>query len=288
MVLESIAFGLAAATGLGVSDVIATVLTRRYGVPRTVLGIQFIAVLAFSFYLPVESGLGSITGGELLKLIGLSAPLFAFIIGLYKALQLGPVAVVSPVLAAHTVIVVLLAVIFLDEHLGAWQFVGVAATIGGVVLASVDLRAMRSRQKMLGMGVLLSIGVSVGAGVWQFGIGAMSQDLGWFLPMYLSKVFMLVMITPVAVVRRAWPWHGMTKIVGAGIVVVALLETGSNFAFARGAEIGLVSIVGAAATAYPVVPMLGGVFLFKESLAPNQIAGVAILIAGLLGMALAP
>ncbi|HJO82721.1 MAG: DMT family transporter [SAR202 cluster bacterium] len=287
MVLESIAFGLIAATGLGVSDVIAALLVRRYGVQRTVLSIQIIAVVVFSFYLPVESGLGSITTTQWLQLIVLSVMLFGFYVGLYKALQLGPVAIISPILAAHTAIVVTLAVVFLDENLGIWQFVGVAATIGGVILASVDLRAMGGKQNLVSLGVMLSIGISIGAGVWQFGIGALSQEMGWFLPMYLSKVFMLLMIAPVAVARRAWPWQGMTRFVGVAVVAVALLETGSNFAFARGAEIGMVSIVGAAATAYPVVPMLGGVFLFKESLAPNQILGVAILVAGLLAMALA-
>ncbi|MDP7102582.1 MAG: DMT family transporter [SAR202 cluster bacterium] len=287
MVLESIAFGLIAATGLGVSDVIAALLVRRYGVQRTVLSIQIIAVVVFSFYLPVESGLGSITTTQWLQLIVLSVMLFGFYVGLYKALQLGPVAIISPILAAHTAIVVTLAVVFLDENLRIWQFVGVAATIGGVILASVDLRAMGGKQNLVSLGVMLSIGISIGAGVWQFGIGALSQEMGWFLPMYLSKVFMLLMIAPVAVARRAWPWQGMTRFVGVAVVAVALLETGSNFAFARGAEIGMVSIVGAAATAYPVVPMLGGVFLFKESLAPNQILGVAILVAGLLAMALA-
>ena len=287
MVLESIAFGLIAATGLGVSDVIAALLVRRYGVQQTVLSIQIIAVVVFSFYLPVESGLGSITTTQWLQLIVLSVMLFGFYVGLYKALQLGPVAIISPILAAHTAIVVTLAVVFLDENLGIWQFVGVAATIGGVILASVDLRAMGGKQNLVSLGVMLSIGISIGAGVWQFGIGALSQEMGWFLPMYLSKVFMLLMIAPVAVARRAWPWQGMTRFVGVAVVAVALLETGSNFAFARGAEIGMVSIVGAAATAYPVVPMLGGVFLFKESLAPNQILGVAILVAGLLAMALA-
>jgi drug/metabolite transporter (DMT)-like permease len=231
--------------------------------------------------------LGSITTTQWLQLIVLSVMLFGFYVGLYKALQLGPVAIISPILAAHTAIVVTLAVVFLDENLGIWQFVGVAATIGGVILASVDLRAMGGKQNLVSLGVMLSIGISIGAGVWQFGIGALSQEMGWFLPMYLSKVFMLLMIAPVAVARRAWPWQGMTRFVGVAVVAVALLETGSNFAFARGAEIGMVSIVGAAATAYPVVPMLGGVFLFKESLAPNQILGVAILVAGLLAMALA-
>ena len=100
MVLESIAFGLIAATGLGVSDVIAALLVRRYGVQRTVLSIQIIAVVVFSFYLPVESGLGSITTTQWLQLIVLSVMLFGFYVGLYKALQLGPI----PYVVHHEVV----------------------------------------------------------------------------------------------------------------------------------------------------------------------------------------
>ena len=57
------------------------------------------------------------------------------------------------------------------------------------------------------------------------------------------------------------------------------------FAFSRGAEIGLISIVGAASTVYPIIPILGGFYLYRERLAPNQLVGLLVIVVGLVGLA---
>jgi uncharacterized membrane protein len=65
--------------------------------------------------------------------------------------------------------------------------------------------------------------------------------------------------------------------------VVELLGT---MVYARGAEVGLVSIVTAASATYPFIPVLGGFVLLHERLVPNQYVGVALVVAGLMLLAL--
>jgi uncharacterized membrane protein len=65
--------------------------------------------------------------------------------------------------------------------------------------------------------------------------------------------------------------------------VVELLGT---MVYARGAEVGLVSIVTAASATYPFIPVLGGVVLLHERMVPNQYVGVALVVAGLMLLAL--
>jgi drug/metabolite transporter (DMT)-like permease len=178
-----------------------------------------------------------------------------------------------------------MSVVILGERLNGWQYASVSATIGGVVLLSVDVRSLGSGQKILGLGIALGLFASVSAGVWQFTIGALSRDLGWFLPLYISRVFLLIMLMPLTAWRRSWPWQRLTWPVGAAVVMVGVLETGALFIFSRGAEIGLISIVGAASTVYPIIPILGGVYLYKERLAPNQLLGLLIVVLGLVGLA---
>ena len=180
--------------------------------------------------------------------------------------------------------IVLMSVVFLGERLSVWQSVSIAATIGGVILLSVDLRSLRSGQKILGLGIALALFASVAAGVWQYSIGAMSRDLGWFLPLYVSRMFLFSMLVPIAAWRRSWPWQKMTWPLAAAVVVVGVMESGALFAFSRGAEIGLISIVGAASTVYPIFPILGGVYLYKERLARNQLIGLFIVVVGLVGL----
>jgi drug/metabolite transporter (DMT)-like permease len=57
--------------------------------------------------------------------------------------------------------------------------------------------------------------------------------------------------------------------------------------YVRGAEFGLLSIVTAVSATYPLIPVFGGVRLFGERPSPNQYAGVAMVIAGLILLAIA-
>ena len=141
---------------------------------------------------------------------------------------------------------------------------------------------------MIGLGVALAIVVSIAAGFWQFAIAAFSREIGWFAPVFLTRLFMVVLLTPVVSVRREWPWRGLNRKLGIAVAAVAVLETLSLLAFTRGSEIGIVSIVAAASTAYPVIPIIGGIVLFKERLAAIQFAGLFVVTLGLLGLTLLP
>ena len=61
---------------------------------------------------------------------------------LYRGLELGPVAIVSPVTAAYSAITLLLAVVLLNEHLSSLAAVGAGLTIAGVVGATAVPRAV--------------------------------------------------------------------------------------------------------------------------------------------------
>ncbi|MCE2457105.1 MAG: DMT family transporter [Dehalococcoidia bacterium] len=288
MVLPSVLFGLAFATGIGVADVISAGLTRTLGVLRTVFLLQAFGVVGMLVFALFTSQLESISANDLLLMAGLTVLVVFFYLGFYKALQLGPIALVGPIVAAHSPVVVVLAVIFLGERISEWQIAAIVAVVFGVVMASVDVPALRSGRKVVGLGVGLAIGVSIAAGFWQFAIAAVSKEMGWFAPVFLTRVFMVCILIPVVVIRREQPWVGLNRKLAAAIIVVAALETLSLLAFTRGSEIGIVSIVAAASTAYPVIPIIGGIVLFKERLSPIQFGGLFVVSLGLLGLTLLP
>ena len=288
MVLPSVLFGLAFATGIGVADVISAGLTRALGVLRTVFLLQMFGVVGMLVFALFTSQLESISANDLLLMAGLTVLVVFFYLGFYKALQLGPIALVGPIVAAHSPVVVVLAVIFLGERISEWQIAAIVAVVFGVVMASVDVPALRSGRKVIGLGVGLAIGVSIAAGFWQFAIAAVSKEMGWFAPVFLTRVFMVCILIPVVVIRREQPWVGLNRKLAAAIIVVAALETLSLLAFTRGSEIGIVSIVAAASTAYPVIPIIGGIVLFKERLSPIQFGGLFVVSLGLLGLTLLP
>ena len=286
MVLTSVLFGLAFAIGLGVADVISTVLTRTIGVLRTVFLLQVIGVVGLTLFGVSTGQMDGLESKYWAWLAGMTALVAVFYLGFFKALQLGPIALVGPIVAAHSVLVVLLAMVFLGETISQWQVVAIVATVTGVALASVNIRAFRSGTAVLGLGVVLAIVVCIAAGFWQFALAVLSRELGWFLPVFLTRLFMVGILLPAVIVRRDWPWRGMDLRLTVSIVSVAAVETGALLAFTRGSEIGIVSIVAAASTAYPIIPVIGGIVLFKERLTPIQFVGLFIVVLGLLGLAL--
>ena len=270
---------------LGTADVAATAVVRRLGVLRTTFLTHFCSIAIFTTYMFVAWDLGVLSLAQWAQLAGLSVLGTTVTVAFYRALQLGPVAIVSPVTSAYAVVVVLLAVAFVGERLSAGQAVAVAATIGGVVLASINIGDIRSGRG-IGPGVLIALVITVAIGVWIYSIGVLSRELGWFLPVYISRVLTLAMLGPAAAIRRDWPWQRLTVPLALGVVVVGVLETGSLLAFARGAEIGVISIVAAASTTYPIVPILGGLVIFHERISRTQLVGLAVVVAGLVMLGL--
>ena len=174
----------------------------------------------------------------------------------------------------------------LEEKLSAKQFLSILIIILGVALASFDIGALRSGRRLLGLGVGLAIFASIAVGIWQYSIGVLSKELGWFLPMYISRLLSFSMLMPIVLWRRLWQFDKLTWPISIAVVTAALLEGAGLFAFARGAEIGIISIVGAAATIYPVFPILGGLYLYKERLDSIQWIGLCLVLFGLFGLAI--
>ena len=285
MVIESLAFGLLAAIGWGASDFAAALVTKRIGGLRTVFWVHVGSVALSSTYLLVANDLREVGAGQWAEMAAISALAFGTYIFFYRALQIGPIAIVTPIIGANAVVVILLAVALAGERLSGIQLAAMPAVIGGVALVSVDLRNLKSRRGLVGQGVLFAIVTMLCLGSWQYLISLASRELGWFLPVFLTRMLTLAMVAPALAVTRTVPWRTLSLTLLGGALFVALLETLGLFAFARGAEVGVISIVAASATIYPVLPILGGLVLFRERIAPNQWVGLAAAMAGLMLLA---
>ena len=280
-------YGLAAALGWGLSDLWAAMSGRRIGSGRTVVVAQIAAALLVSLLLivarPSLDRLPAVAGWLIANGF-LGAAAFAT---LYRALQLGPIAVVSPVLATYAVIPVLLSVGLLGESLDTASAIGVTVTIGGAVLTSTDVRALREGTRSKVPGLPWAVVSTLLFGVATYVMGWSAKEAGflpslWFGRLTMTVVVVLAALVVVARTRR----RGLrAPAMSAGSVwfaaAVGVVELVGTIAYARGAEVGYVSIVTAASATYPLIPVLGGVHLLEERLAPSQYAGIALVVIGL-------
>lgn len=211
--------------------------------------------------------------------------LSAFLLAaLYRALALGPIAVVSPLVAANAAVTVVLAVALLDEVLTPLQVAAIVATITGVALASTDLRLLRAGLQV-NEGIRLAFVALVGFGVLGLLFATGARAYGSLGMVLLARIATPAFLALFAAGRRA----DLRVPRGAiGIVVlIGLLDTSANVAFGLGAISGYASIVATGASSYPLIPFVLGVTLLRERIAPNQLAGIALLLGGLVTLGLA-
>ena len=283
----SVVFGIAADVGWGVADFIAAAASKRLGALRTATGVHLSSSVALAGYFLFIFEPGLLTWLHWAALAGISVLGVLIYIAFYRALSEGPVAVVSPIVSSYAIVLIALAVAFSGERLSGWQVVGAICSIGGVVLASFDPRGLSNGGRMIGLGAALAIVTMLGIGALSYAIGILSRELGWFLPAYISRTMTLALFIPLTAALRQWSLRGVTVPLALGVGIAGVVEMGGMFAYTRGAEIGVISIVAAASISYPLIPMLGGIIVFGERLAVSQWVGLCIVLVGLLVLALA-
>ena len=286
-VAASIVFGLLAAAGWGIADFIAAAASKRVGVLRTATGVHLAsAVPAVGYFVFVfEPAVMAWQHWAILGAMSVGGVLVY--VAFYRALVEGPVAVVSPVVSSYAIVLIGLAVVFAGERLSLWQAVGAMCSVGGVALASFDPRSLSAGGRLIGLGAALAIVTMVGLGGLSYALGIMSRELGWFLPVFILRVFSTALFIPLTIAMRQWTLKGVTIALALLMAFAGVVEMGGMFAYTRGTEVGVISIVAAASITYPLIPMLGGIILFRERLAFSQWVGLCITLAGLFVLALA-
>ena len=215
---------------------------------------------------------------------GLSLLILATLASYYKGLQLGPVALVSPMVSVHVVVVVLLVAVFMHERLGLVQMVGISAAVAGVMLVSVTSGRTHAG---VGKGVWFGLATMVGAGLFVFAFGGLSREFGWFLPLYMVRLGSLIFLLPLQMSTHSWPWQRLSAKLVLVAALVGALNLGGLALFASGAEVGQLSIVAATFAIYPIIPVVGGLVIFHEKLANRQATGLAFALGGLVVLGIA-
>ena len=278
-------YGLVAALGWGLADFFAALAGRRLGSLMAVLIGQALAAVSITvLFLASGAGLSSLTGWWWLVAINGVLAMSAYALH-YHALELGPVSVVSPIGAGYAVVGVLLAIAVLGERPSGLELIGIGCSIVGAVLVSTDLRAMRAGLREHPPGLWWAVSSAVGFGLAGFTLGVIAKETGvWQVATFASRWAMIVAFIPLAIARRGQFSRLRTATVaGVGFALVAgATDVLGVASYSAGAESGYLSVVLAASAVFPLIAVLLSHLTLHERLAPNQYAGIAFIVFGLL------
>ena len=303
-------YGLIAATAWAASTVAAANAARRLGtyyavLTSQVLGLATLGLLTAMLHPSLAAAGRVLAGLAAAGVLGLLGWLFY-----YRALESGPVGLVSAIGASYGGVTALLAVALLGEHIGGFGGAGVMLAVGGVALAVARgpkpdaapaeiggaapdrgprhtvARTETPRNGLLRQGTTLALASALTYGVGAFLLGRYSGGAGWLpstLVAYAASVFSLVLVLPFArpPVKTGGALVGLLWAVGAGLTeVVALL------AFSRGGQVGQVAITAAVSSLYPALALGAGIVMFRERLSRQQLIGVGCIATGVVMLSL--
>ena len=219
--------------------------------------------------------------------LGLAILGLAGLLLFYKALALGPIAIVSPIGAAYVAVTVILVVLFLGERLSSGQTAGIAITTVGILMTGTDGRSIASALSRPKAGVWLAILAMLGFGAWA-ALMAYATRIHDGLAMILLQRLISVpfSIVLLGLVRRR-PASRLDRGTAAIVLATGLFDTAANVFYVQGVQAGFASIVATGSGVYPIVPALLAFMVQGERLAPNQYAGIVVLLAGLVTLGLA-
>jgi DME family drug/metabolite transporter len=288
--------GLGAALAWGTMDVGSALAARRVGSLAVTAGGQAVsAVLLLAMLFASGASLPTdpraILVSAAVGVVGAGAYLAYF-----TGLRIGPIAIVSGMVAAYGGLTVLLAVIVRSETLTPLQALGAVIATVGVVMTGVAFDADWRRTHLAGPGVVFAIVALILFSVMTVGLAEAIETAPWLPVIALSRGVNAVLtcaLVAVAVVSRHRVFGAVlsaplppSRVAWLLVVLGGVLDAAGLISISVGLEQAPTWLVGLASSFGPAVTILAAVAFLGERLRPVQWLGLAGVAVGLVAIAL--
>jgi uncharacterized membrane protein len=265
---------LASAVTWGVADFAGGLASRR--LPTVAVTVISQAAGFAALLVAVAIAGGHLNGRSLwigvLAGLGGGSGLAAF----YKALSLGTMSIVSPVVACGAIVPFAIS-IATGERPSAVAAVGALVALAGAVLASAEERRAEAPDRA--RAIALAAGAAVALGLFTYFLGLGSREgtaLSTLVGARIGSLSLLLVLTvglheSIRIPRR---WL-------APVAAIGLCDVAANALFAVASRHGLLALVSVLGSLYPIATVLLAHRLLRERLTRTQLAWVAAALAGI-------
>jgi drug/metabolite transporter (DMT)-like permease len=296
MASVGLVLGLLSALAWGFVDVTGALAGRLIGSMRVMAGSQLVG-----FCILASIGLVAVVVGAPLPTPGSWMAVSAFTgflamiayLAFLTALRIGPISIVSPVVAAYGGLTVVLAVVVRGEQLTSLEVIGALVATIGVMAVGFVVPEGRRLPQVRGRGVLFGLVSMFSFAVLTVIIATPIREVGWLPAMLTSRTVNaglgLLLLTVTLALRpgwsatfldgesSGWPRRAVLLILVAGVLDVLGIIT-----FSIALENAPVWIVGLASSLGPVVAVVFAVSVLGERPRPIQWAGLVAIGVGIL------
>ena len=217
----------------------------------------------------------------------------------YRALEHGPVGIVSGAAATYGGVTAMLALIVLGEPLGRLGGLGGALAVAGVATAAMQTTGRPRAVTIDGIAGAARLGAGRGSsalapvtgrgccalvsavtyGTGAFWLGTYAASAGWLVSALVVDIISVTVLAAALICRReaaAWRGSGWCGRSPPG------WPSRSRWSRSRaGGQAGQIALTAAVSSTYPLIPLAFGLVLFRERLSTLQVMGVCVAVTGL-------
>jgi len=255
----------------GTADFLGGLTARRRSAVAVYLGSQ---VFGFLLLLSValvrgdwHAPLGYLGWGIALGIIG-----FISMVAFYRALALGPMGLVSPLVAVAVVLPVVVGFVSGEAPSGL-EIAGIVVAFLGVLLASgPELTGAESMKPLL-----YTLVAAFGFGMLYVGMAKGSEISPSMTMLSFRATSMVILVILVVATRDV---GGVTSADLPVLAAIGILDATANLLFGFASTLGLLSTTSVLSSLYPVATAVLAAIVLRERLRPIQYAGVTIAMVG--------
>ncbi len=268
--MRSIALALGASMTWGFADFFGPLKGRTLGALRVLVYVQLGGLVVIALIVAIR-GRGPADMGALFAIpaaISGTLGLYAY----YRGMAVGAMSIVAPIAGISAAVPVMFGIATGDRP-SLWQWLGIAAALGGVFLASRE----PGRGGKVAAGVGLALLAAIGFGGYFPPMHAAGNADFWWASLIFRMTSASIVLAAVAIRRPA------LAVAPIQVPLLALIGIGDmlgNLLFAAASTSGLVSVTSVLASLYPIVTVVLVRVVLKERVARSQEAGIALTLTG--------
>jgi len=284
--MTPIIFAIITAIGWAIADIFGGLVARKIGGYSSAILSYIISIVLTSFYIPFAwHELSSITPTTIVWLLILTPIGIIPLISLYEGFKVGNPSLVGTIASAFGGLVAILSVLFLGEKLNVTQIMSIIAIILGLIVSSLDLKGLSSKQILSDKGIPFALVSLLAWGIYYTFVKIPLKNIGWFWPTYLSYWgFPLVLIfMKIKAIKLILPKEKNNIIF---LIINGILLTIGFFSINYALTIGQSSVVSPISSSYPVLFAILAYSVFKDRLSKQQIIGIIITLVGVLSLSI--
>jgi drug/metabolite transporter (DMT)-like permease len=268
--MRSIALALSASLTWGLADFFGPLKGRTLGALRALVYVQLGGLGAIALAIAIR-GKGPADVAALFAIpaaISGTLGLYAY----YRGMAVGAMSIVAPIAGISAGVPVIFGIATGDRP-SLWQWLGMAAALGGVFLASRE----PGRGGRVAAGVGLALLAAIGFGGYFPPMHAAGEADFWWASLIFRMTSTSVILAAVAIRR---PSLAVSPIEVPLLALIGIGDMLGNLLFAAASTSGLVSVTSVLASLYPIITVLLARLVLKERVARSQEAGIALTLAG--------